>query len=116
MIRVLIYIALLFALAAGFAWLADRPGEIALVWQGYELRTSLMVAAISLAGASTATVFRRSWLGFVPQPASSISETTKAIVFLTVGHLVDERPARRSSIERTASRVESEEITHRRGL
>ncbi|MCX5514138.1 heme biosynthesis protein HemY [Kaistia algarum] len=49
MIRILVFLALLFAVAAGFAWLADRPGDIALVWQGYEVRTSLMVAAISLA-------------------------------------------------------------------
>lgn len=57
MIRVLIYIALLFAIAAGFAWLADRPGEISLVWQGYEIRTSLMVAAISLAFLFVAIAF-----------------------------------------------------------
>ncbi|MBB3931537.1 HemY protein [Kaistia hirudinis] len=49
MIRILVYLALLFAVAAGFAWLADRPGEIALVWQGYEIRSSLMVAAIAFA-------------------------------------------------------------------
>ncbi len=46
MIRVLVYVALIFLLAAGFAWLAERPGEIAVVWLGYEIRTSLMVAAI----------------------------------------------------------------------
>lgn len=49
MIRILVYVALVFAIAAGFAWLADRPGDIALVWQGYEVKTSLMVAAVSLA-------------------------------------------------------------------
>jgi HemY protein len=49
MIRILIYVALVFAIAAGFAWLADRPGEIALSWQGYDYQTSLMVAAVSLA-------------------------------------------------------------------
>ena len=49
MIRILFYVALIFAAAAGFAWLADRPGEIALTWQGYEIRTSLMVAAVAVA-------------------------------------------------------------------
>lgn len=57
MIRVLLYIALLFAVAAGFAWLADRPGEISLVWQGYEIHTSLMVAAIALAFLFVAIAF-----------------------------------------------------------
>ncbi len=49
MIRILVYLALIFAAAAGFAWLADRPGEISLVWQGYEITTSLMVGAVALA-------------------------------------------------------------------
>jgi HemY protein len=35
-----------FLVAAGFAWLADRPGAIVLTWQGYEIRSSLMVAAV----------------------------------------------------------------------
>lgn len=51
MIRVLVYVALIFLLAAGFAWLAERPGEISVVWLGYEIRTSLMIAAILTAAA-----------------------------------------------------------------
>ncbi|HWJ71576.1 MAG TPA: heme biosynthesis HemY N-terminal domain-containing protein [Kaistia sp.] len=51
MIRILVYIALVFAAAAGFAWLADRPGEITLAWQGYQVSTSLMVAAVAIAAA-----------------------------------------------------------------
>lgn len=51
MIRILAYLALVFAVAAGFAWLADRPGEITLVWQGYEVTTSLMVGAVLTAAA-----------------------------------------------------------------
>lgn len=46
MLRVLIIVALIFLAAAGFAWLAERPGDLLLTWQGYEIRTSLMVAAI----------------------------------------------------------------------
>ncbi|MBN9026854.1 MAG: heme biosynthesis protein HemY [Rhizobiales bacterium] len=49
MIRILVYVALVFAIAAGFAWLADRPGDVVLTWQGYDYQTSLMVAAVSLA-------------------------------------------------------------------
>lgn len=48
MIRVLLYFALLAALAAGGAWLADRPGDITIVWQGWRLETSVMVGAITL--------------------------------------------------------------------
>ena len=49
MIRVLLFVVLVFLLAAGFAWLADRPGDVVLHWQGYEIRTSLMIAAVGLA-------------------------------------------------------------------
>lgn len=49
MIRALIIVALVFLIAAGFAWLAERPGDLLLTWQGYEIRTSLMVAAIVIA-------------------------------------------------------------------
>jgi HemY protein len=45
MIRVLIYLVIVFAVAIGAAWLADRPGEVVLHWQGYEIRTSLLLAA-----------------------------------------------------------------------
>jgi len=49
MIRVLVYVALVFLLAAGFAWLAERPGDLTITWQGYEIRTSLMIAAAGVA-------------------------------------------------------------------
>ena len=48
MIRVLVYVAFVFLVAAGFAWLAERPGDITLNWQGYQVQTSLMVAALAL--------------------------------------------------------------------
>jgi len=49
MLRVLVYIVLVFLISAGLAWLADRPGDVILHWQGYEIRTSLMVAALAVA-------------------------------------------------------------------
>lgn len=45
MIRVLAYLVVVFLVAAGAAWLADRPGEVVLHWQGYEIRTSLLLTA-----------------------------------------------------------------------
>ena len=50
MIRVLLYVVVVFLLAAGFVWLAERPGELLVNWQGYEIRTSLMVAVVGAAG------------------------------------------------------------------
>lgn len=48
MIRLLVIVALIFAAAMGFVWLADRPGGLVLLWQGQEIRTSLMVAALAI--------------------------------------------------------------------
>jgi len=49
MISLLIRFLLVVALAILFAWLADRPGDLTLRWMGYEIQTSLMAAAISVA-------------------------------------------------------------------
>ncbi|MFB2551277.1 heme biosynthesis protein HemY [Ensifer soli] len=45
MIRILFYVLVVLAIGAGFAWLADRPGELAIVWQGQRIEMTLMVAA-----------------------------------------------------------------------
>ena len=45
MIRVLLFLALVALMAFGVVWIADRPGDIAIVWQGYRIETSVMVAS-----------------------------------------------------------------------
>jgi HemY protein len=48
MIRVVIYVLVIFAFAAGFAWLADNPGSLTLSFREYDVRTTVMAAAIFL--------------------------------------------------------------------
>jgi HemY protein len=43
MIRILAFFAVVAAIAFGLAWLAERPGDIVLTWQGYRIETSLLV-------------------------------------------------------------------------
>jgi HemY protein len=43
MIRVVFFLVVVGALALGVAWLADRPGEVVVTWQGLRIETSLMV-------------------------------------------------------------------------
>ncbi|AWM26857.1 heme biosynthesis protein HemY [Sinorhizobium fredii] len=67
MVRILFFILLVLALALGFAWLADRPGELSLIWQGQLIEMSLMRAAtilISLVAAILIVVWliRTLWL------------------------------------------------------
>ena len=44
-IRLLAFIILVLALGYGFSWLADRPGDISLMWGGELYQTKLIVAA-----------------------------------------------------------------------
>ncbi|KPH80043.1 heme biosynthesis protein HemY [Bosea vaviloviae] len=48
MVRVLLYLAVFAALAVGAVWLADRPGEVSVLWQGYRIETSVAIAAIGV--------------------------------------------------------------------
>ncbi|CAG1013826.1 hypothetical protein RHIZO_04612 [Rhizobiaceae bacterium] len=48
MIRIIFFLVVVFALGLGFAWLADRPGELVVTFQGYEYQVSLMVAAVAV--------------------------------------------------------------------
>lgn len=45
MIRVVIFLVAVAIAALGVAWLADRPGEVAITWQNWRIETSLMVTA-----------------------------------------------------------------------
>lgn len=49
MIRVVTFLLAVAVLAAGFAWLADRPGEVAVTWLGYRIETSVLAAGLALA-------------------------------------------------------------------
>ncbi|KZM50459.1 heme biosynthesis HemY N-terminal domain-containing protein [Labrenzia sp. OB1] len=46
MIRVLLFFAILFALAVGFAWLSDVPGMISISWNGYVWEQPPAVVAV----------------------------------------------------------------------
>ena len=49
MVRVILFLVAAAVLAAGFVWVADRPGEVAVTWMGYHIETSVMVATLALA-------------------------------------------------------------------
>lgn len=48
MLRILFFILTILVLGFGFAWLADRPGSLSILWQGQLIEMSLMVAASML--------------------------------------------------------------------
>ena len=57
MIRVILFLVSVAIIAAGFVWFADRPGDVAIVWMGYRIETSLMVAALAVAALVVAVMF-----------------------------------------------------------
>jgi len=51
MIRVVFFLIVVGALALGVAWLADRPGDVVVTWQGLRIETSLMVLGAAVLAA-----------------------------------------------------------------
>lgn len=48
MLRLITFLVGIALVAAGLAWLADRPGELAIEWQGYHIETSVFRAIVLL--------------------------------------------------------------------
>jgi len=49
MIRIVLFLLSVSVTAWGFAWVADRPGQVAITWMGYRVETSVIVAAFAVA-------------------------------------------------------------------
>lgn len=61
MTRILLFVVFVFLLGLGFAWLADRPGDLVVTFGGFEYQVSLMVAAVVVV-AIVAAVMITWWL------------------------------------------------------
>src|SRR6266851_2985522 len=48
MIRVVIYLLIVGLIAFGAVWFADRPGDVAITWQGFRIETSVMVMMVAV--------------------------------------------------------------------
>lgn len=74
MIRVAVFFALLALLALGLAWFADRPGEVVLTWQGWQVTTSLMVAAVAFFALLAVALFIWSILRFLLRSPQRVAD------------------------------------------
>ncbi len=50
MTRIVSFVVIVLLIGFGFSWLADRPGILAITWQGQLIEMSLMVAALKTIG------------------------------------------------------------------
>jgi HemY protein len=48
MIRIVLFLIIVGALSLGAAWLADRPGDVVIIWQGLRIKTSVMVLGFAV--------------------------------------------------------------------
>lgn len=78
MVRVLVYLLVIAALAAGAVWLADRPGEVSILWQGYRIETSVAIAAIGVVVLAFLALTAWSVLRFVFGLPSAFSFASRA--------------------------------------
>ncbi len=70
MIRVISFLVIVAVLALGVVWLADRPGDVVITWQGWRIETSVMVlcaaalaamAVLALAFSLLRAIVRSPW-------------------------------------------------------
>ncbi|MCO5090790.1 heme biosynthesis HemY N-terminal domain-containing protein [Bosea sp. (in: a-proteobacteria)] len=78
MVRVLIYLAVFACLAFGAVWLADRPGEVSVLWQGYRIETSVALAAIGVVALAFLVLVVWAVLRFVLGLPSAFSLSSRA--------------------------------------
>jgi len=73
MIRILLFIAAIVAMALALAWFADQPGTIAIQWLGYEIKMSAFVGALLLIGIAAALILVWTLLRFIVTRPSAMS-------------------------------------------
>jgi HemY protein len=78
MIRLLAFLFVLAIAAAGFAWIADRPGEVSVVWLGQRYETSVAVALLGVLLAAIAFTMFWGLLRFVLRIPSLMSIAARA--------------------------------------
>lgn len=74
MIRVALYFVLVGVVALGIAWFADRPGEVAVTWQGLRVETSVMVALVAFVAALALSILLWSILRGLLRAPRRVSE------------------------------------------
>jgi HemY protein len=72
-IRIVFFLLLVTLLALGAAWIADRPGEIVINWQGWRVTTSVTVALVLLAATLVLTIIVWSLFRFFVMAPSNLS-------------------------------------------
>jgi HemY protein len=121
MVRLVLFLLAVLLLASGLAWLADRPGQLLVTWEGYEIETSVFRAVVILALLIAAGVFLWSLLRQVWSSPALISgyltrrRQQRGLDALSSGMIAigagDRASATRSAIQARRS-IPNEPLTH----
>jgi HemY protein len=74
MIRVVLFFIVVGVLALGVAWLADRPGDVIVTWQGFRVETSLMVMAAAVLAAMAVLAILWSIVGAIARSPAVLAK------------------------------------------
>lgn len=74
MIRLVVYLLLIAAVATGLGWLADRPGTVVVNWQGYEYNETVFKTIVLLCVAMATVIFLWSVLRTIWHTPAAIGE------------------------------------------
>ncbi|MEW6122796.1 MAG: heme biosynthesis HemY N-terminal domain-containing protein [Pseudomonadota bacterium] len=77
MIRLVLLLVVLAAVAFGASWVADRPGEMVVVWQGWRLETTVPVALAALAAFSVVLLVLAKLVSLIVNSPRIISRFSK---------------------------------------
>ncbi len=78
MIRVLLFLIAIALVAFGVVWIVERPGEIALAWQGYRVETSVAVALAMVLAAAILLAILFGLLRFFARLPSTMAQRARA--------------------------------------
>ena len=121
MVRLVVFLIAVTLVAAGLAWLADRPGELVVQWQGYQVETSvfraiIIFAILFIAALMGWSVFRHVW--YSPASVSNFftrRRQKRGLEALSSGMIAlgagDRTAATRSAIQARKS-LPNEPLTH----
>ena len=73
MIRIVVFLLIVALIGFGAAWIADRPGEVAITWQGWRMETSVTVAAVALAAVIAFAILFWSFVRFILRSPDLVS-------------------------------------------
>lgn len=77
--RALAYLVLLAVAAFGAVWIADRPGTVTVVWNGYQIGTSLALAIVGVIAAAVVLGFVWAIIrGFIGLPEALVRGSSRA--------------------------------------